>query len=199
MNFMKKILFVLFIAAVALVWSGCQQNPSDSGGGAKGQSGETVLESARDGIKSYKVMLVKDSKDGIASTTLRYLFRNPSTGYENIGFSVIKYDAGKDKSIYKAALFITRKDKPFSDEFFDRYEILAGAKNIYLNSAIQQSGKETDGSDIFLVGGGLSEDSLQAIKEANYLTVSLLHSEHPERKVTILLPEKFPLYVLKYF
>lgn len=198
MNFMRKILFVLF-AATALVWSGCQHNPPASGGGAKDEAGETVLESARDGIQSYKIMLVKDSKDGIASTTLRYLFRNPSTGYENIGFSVIKYDAGKDKSIYKAALFITRKNKPFSDEFFDRYEILAGAKNIYLNSAIQQSGKETDGSDIFLVGGGLSEDSLQAIKEANYLTTSLLHSEHPERKVTILLPEKFPLYVLKYF
>lgn len=195
---MRKILFVLF-AATALVWSGCQHNPPASGGGAKEQSGETVLESARDGIKSYKIMLVKGSENGITTTTLRYLFRNPSTGYENIGFSVIKYDAGKDKSIYKAAIFITRKDKPFSDEFFDRYKIAAGTKYIYMDSAIRGAGKETDGSDLFLVGGGLSEDSLQAIKEANYLEVSLLHSEHPERKVTMQLPEKFPLYVLKYF
>ena len=195
---MRKILFVLF-AATALVWSGCQQNPSASGGGAKDEAGETVLESARDGIKSYKIMLVKGSEDGITSTTLRYLFRDPSTGYENIGFAVMKFDAGNDKTIYKAGILITRKNEPFSDDFFNRYEITAGTKDIYLNSAISGAETDKDGIHNFLVGGGLDQDSLQSIKDANYLTVSLLHTDHPERKVTMLLPEKFPLYVLKYF
>lgn len=195
---MRKILFVLF-AATALVWSGCQHNPPASGGGSKDEAGKTVLESARDGIKSYKIMLVKDSEDGITSTTLKYLFRDPSSGYANLGFAVMKFDAGNDKTIYKAGILITRKNEPFSDDFFNRYEITAGTKDIYLTSAIRGAETDKDGIHNFLVGGGLDQDSLQSIKDANYLTVSLLHTDHPERKVTMLLPEKFPLYVLKYF
>ena len=199
MNFMKKILCALFVAT-ALVWSGCQQNPSASGGGAKGQedNSPTIIESGKIGNADYKVLVSKYSEDGKKYQILAYVLRDHASVYDSAGFVLMKEVWSNGASSYKATIVANKSNTPFTDYYFDKYEIKAGRRKIDMWATDHEIRTTEDGIYQFIIAGNLYDSSMQSLREASSLTVSILSTEHPTRDITIPFPENFPSYISKY-
>lgn len=199
MNFMKRILCVAFVAA-ALVWSGCQQNPSASGGGTKGQeeTSPSIIESGKIGNADYKVLLSKYSENGSKYQILAYVLRDHASVYDSAGFLIMKEVSSRGLSFYKAMIIANKSNTPFTDYYFDKYEIKAGRRKIDMRNTDHEIGTAEDGTYQFIIAGELYDSSMQSLREASSLTVSILSTEQPTRDITIQFPEKFPSYISKY-
>ena len=195
---MKKILLML-VTALALL-SGCQQNPSDSGGGAKGQEerAPSIIETGKIGNADYKVLVSKYSEDGTKYQILAYVLRDHASVYDSAGFVIVKEVVSTGSSFYKAMIIANKSNTPFTDYYFDKYEIKAGRRKIDMWNTDHEIRTTEDGTYQFIIFGKIWESSMQDLREASSLTVSLLSTEHPTRDITIQFPEKFPSYISKY-
>ena len=195
---MKKILLML-VTALALL-SGCQHNPPDSGGGTKGQEerAPSIIETGKIGNADYKVLLSKYSEDGTKYQILAYVLRDHASVYDSAGFVIMKEVWSNGASFYKATIVANKSNTPFTDYYFDKYEIKADLRKINMWDTDHEIRTVEDGIYQFIIFGKLLESSMQDLREASSLTVSLLSTEHPTRNITIQFPEKFPSYILKY-
>lgn len=199
MNFMKKILCALGVAT-ALLWSGCQQNPSASSGGSKGQeeTSPSIIESGKIGNADYKVLLSKYSENGKKYQILAYVLRDHASAYDGAGFAIMKEVWSSGLSFYKAMIIANKSNTPFTDYYFDKYEIKAGQRKIDMWNTDHEIRTTEDGIYQFIIAGSLYDSSMQSLREASSLTVSILSTEHPTRNITIPFPENFPSYISKY-
>ena len=195
---MKKILLML-VTALALL-SGCQHNPPDSGGGTKGQEDRapSIIETGKIGNADYKVLVSKYSEDGTKYQILAYVLRDHASVYDSAGFVIVKEVWSKGASSYKAMIIANKSNTPFTDYYFDKYEIKADLRKINMWDTDHEIRTVEDGIYQFIIFGKLLESSMQDLREASSLTVSLLSTEHPTRNITIQFPEKFPSYISKY-
>lgn len=195
---MKKILLML-VTALALL-SSCQHNPPDSGGGAKGQEerAPSIIETGKIGNADYKVLVSKYSEDGTKYQILAYVLRDHASVYDSAGFVIVKEVWSNGASFYKATIVANKSNTPFTDYYFDKYEIKADLRKINMWDTDHEIRTVEDGIYQFIIFGKLLESSMQDLREASSLTVSLLSTEHPTRNITIQFPEKFPSYISKY-
>lgn len=195
---MKKILLML-VTALALL-SGCQHNPPDSGGGTKGQEDRapSIIETGKIGNADYKVLVSKYSEDGKKYQILAYVLRDHASVYDSAGFVIVKEVWSNGASSYKAMIIANKSNTPFTDYYFDKYEIKAGRRKIDMWATDHEIRTTEDGIYQFIIAGNLSDLSMQSLREASSLTVSILSTEHPTRDITIQFPEKFPSYISKY-
>ena len=195
---MKKILLMLVTAAALL--SGCQQNPSASGGSSKGQedNSPTIIESGKIGNADYKVLVSKYSEDGTKYQILAYVLRDHASVYDSAGFVIVKEVVSTGASFYKAMIIANKSNTPFTDYYFDKYEIKADLRKINMWDTDHEIRTTEDGTYQFIIAGSFLESSMQSLREASSLTVSILSTEHPTRNITIPFPEKFPSYISKY-
>lgn len=195
---MKKILLML-VTALALL-SSCQHNPPDSGGGAKGQEerAPSIIETGKIGNADYKVLLSKYSEDGKKYQLLAYVLRDHASVYDSAGFVIMKEVWSNGASFYKAMIIANKSNTPFTDYYFDKYEIKAGRRKIDMWATDHEIGTAEDGTYQFIIAGNLYDSSMQSLRDASSLTVSILSTEHPTRDITIQFPEKFPSYISKY-
>ena len=95
-------------------------------------------------------------------------------------------------------IIANKSNTPFTDYYFDKYEIKAGRRKIDMRNTDHEIGTAEDGTYQFIIAGELYDSSMQSLREASSLTVSILSTEHPTRDITIPFPENFPSYISKY-
>ena len=124
--------------------------------------------------------------------------RDHASVYDSAGFVIMKEVWSNGASFYKATIVANKSNTPFTDYYFDKYEIKADLRKINMWDTDHEIRTVEDGIYPFIIFGKLLESSMQDLREASSLTISLLSTEHPTRNITIQFPEKFPSYISKY-
>ena len=200
MKFKKGIITIIFSLMVALVITACS-NPSNdddksSGNNTKNNAtGNVLWEKTSNGMKE-KVVLSEITEDGIKTKTLAYSILEEKSN-KGLGFCILQMESN-DNRIYKGLIVAKKPTEAFENLFWNQYRISCGQSTITMSNAISGPDKEDEDYE-FIIMGGLSENQVTALKNANELVISLSNFENPSRNISFSCNINFILNLIKYF
>ena len=184
--------FLLFMM-VSIFLIGCSnaadQNNNDD-------SNVRTLWENTEGSNSQKVNLKETEKDGIKTKALTYTLQENSTN-RRVGFGILKIESNNNV-VYKGVIMAGRKTGAFSSDFWTNYRISCGQSNITMANAVGSLDKEDDYYE-YIVMGGISENQLNTLKNANVLSISLQNPNNSERNTQFICDPNFIINLIRYF
>lgn len=186
-----KIIGIVMICLIGL-FTACS-NPNN--GGAGSDNGTTLWEETKNGYTG-KVVLKEGTEDGMKATGLTYTIQENSTG-KRMGFGIVKLEANGN-IIYKGSILAERKDEPFQDLYWSKYQISCGQSSIIMSNVVGAPVEE-NGNYEYMIVGGISAIQLTALKNANLLMITLTNSDDTSRNTTFGCNYNFITNLIKYF